>query len=79
MGLSLALHPVDFTPYQFAHLGGEISSHKSQLKTWEDDLKDFKDINKRYTDQLIRVKVRRTTHFDGHRQPVVDPDVRYGE
>jgi hypothetical protein len=44
--------------HQYAHIGGEVSSHKSQLKTWEEDLKDFKDINKRYTEQLIRVKVQ---------------------
>lgn len=43
---------------QYASLGGEVSSQKSQLKTWESDLKEFKDINKRYTDQLIKVKVR---------------------
>lgn len=43
---------------QFSHIAGELSSHKSQLKTWEADLKEFKDINKRYTDQLIKVKVR---------------------
>ncbi|KAL0567094.1 DNA repair protein rad50 [Marasmius crinis-equi] len=43
---------------QYSHLAGEISSKKSQLSTWETDLKkDFKDINKRYTDQLIRVKM----------------------
>lgn len=43
---------------QYASIGGEVSSQKSQLKTWENDLKEFKDINKRYTDQLIKVKVR---------------------
>ncbi|KAK7056765.1 DNA repair protein rad50 [Paramarasmius palmivorus] len=42
----------------YSHIAGEISSKKSQLETWEGDLKkDFKDINKRYTDQLIRVKM----------------------
>ncbi|ESK95033.1 dna repair protein rad50 [Moniliophthora roreri MCA 2997] len=42
----------------YSHIAGEISSKKSQLETWENDLKkDFKDINKRYTDQLIRVKM----------------------
>jgi len=44
--------------FQHAHIGGELSSERSKLKTWEDDLKEFKDINKRYTAQLIKVKVR---------------------
>ncbi|KAG7088433.1 hypothetical protein E1B28_012426 [Marasmius oreades] len=43
---------------RYSHIAGEISSKKSQLDTWEGDLKkDFKDINKRYTDQLIRTKM----------------------
>lgn len=42
---------------QYAHIGGEISSHQEQLKMTEKDLRDFKDINKRYTDQLVKVKV----------------------
>jgi DNA repair protein RAD50 len=42
---------------QVAHLQGELASHKAQLKTLESDLKEFRDINKRYRDQLIKVKV----------------------
>ncbi|KAJ4491459.1 hypothetical protein C8J55DRAFT_421658 [Lentinula edodes] len=42
---------------EFSHIGGEISSHKSQLNTWEADAKEYKDINKHYTDQLIKVKM----------------------
>jgi DNA repair protein RAD50 len=42
---------------KLAHLGGELSSQKQQLKEWDDDLKDFKDIYKKYTDQLITVKM----------------------
>ncbi|KAJ8080582.1 DNA repair protein rad50 [Marasmius tenuissimus] len=43
---------------QYSHIAGEISSKKSQLATWETDLKkDFKDIYKRYTEQLVRVKM----------------------
>ncbi|KAG0697633.1 P-loop containing nucleoside triphosphate hydrolase protein [Suillus ampliporus] len=43
---------------KYAHIGGEISSHQEQLKMTERDLlRDFKDINKRYTDQLIKVKM----------------------
>lgn len=43
---------------QYAHTAGELSSDRSQLRTWENDLKEsFKDINKKYTDQLIKVKV----------------------
>ncbi|TFY65667.1 hypothetical protein EVG20_g5422, partial [Dentipellis fragilis] len=40
-----------------AHIGGELKSDKEQLKTLERDLRDFKDINKKYTDQLIKVKM----------------------
>ncbi|KAJ4482060.1 hypothetical protein J3R30DRAFT_3286505 [Lentinula aciculospora] len=42
---------------QFSHIGGELSSHKSQLNIWEADAKEYKDINKHYTDQLIKVKM----------------------
>ncbi|KAJ3995719.1 P-loop containing nucleoside triphosphate hydrolase protein [Lentinula boryana] len=42
---------------KFSHIGGEISSHRSQLKTWEADAKEYKDVNKHYTDQLIKVKM----------------------
>ncbi|KAH7915854.1 hypothetical protein BJ138DRAFT_881119 [Hygrophoropsis aurantiaca] len=41
-----------------AYLGGEINSQGEQLKQWEKDLREFKDINKRYTEQLVKVKVR---------------------
>ncbi|KAG1844660.1 hypothetical protein DFJ58DRAFT_26251 [Suillus subalutaceus] len=33
---------------KYAHIGGEISSHQEQLKMTEKDLRDFKEINKRY-------------------------------
>ncbi|KAE9395077.1 P-loop containing nucleoside triphosphate hydrolase protein [Gymnopus androsaceus JB14] len=42
---------------KFSHIGGEISSHKSQLELWETDAKEYKDANKKYTDQLIKVKM----------------------
>lgn len=42
---------------QYSHIGGELSSHKAQLREWENDMKDFKDVNKKYTDQLVKVKV----------------------
>lgn len=45
------------SPAQYAHVGGELSSLKAQVRTLENDMKDFKDIGKRYTDQLIKVKV----------------------
>ncbi|KAH7924955.1 hypothetical protein BV22DRAFT_469854 [Leucogyrophana mollusca] len=41
---------------KYAHIGGEISSQGEQLKQWEKDLREFKDINKRYTEQLVKVK-----------------------
>jgi hypothetical protein len=34
-----------------------LGSLKAQVKTVEEDLKQFKDVNKKYTDQLIKVKV----------------------
>jgi DNA repair protein RAD50 len=30
---------------------------RAQLQTLEGDLRDYKDINKKYTDQLVKVKV----------------------
>ncbi|KAJ6613278.1 P-loop containing nucleoside triphosphate hydrolase protein [Mycena sp. CBHHK59/15] len=48
----------------YAHLAGELSSSRSQLKSLESDLKDFKDINKKYTDQLIKVKMSDMANSD---------------
>ncbi|KAH9891681.1 hypothetical protein C8Q73DRAFT_746760 [Cubamyces lactineus] len=42
---------------KYSHIGGELSSYKAQLKTLENDARDFKDIGKRYRDQLIKVKI----------------------
>lgn len=42
---------------QYSHIGGVLTSSREQLTTWEKDLRDFKDINKKYTDQLIKVKM----------------------
>jgi len=42
---------------QYARLGGEISTLRDQLDMLQKDLDDFKDINKRYTDQLVKVKM----------------------
>ncbi|KAG9308463.1 P-loop containing nucleoside triphosphate hydrolase protein [Chiua virens] len=42
---------------KYAHIGGEISSHNETLKQVEKDLREYKDINKRYTDQLVKVKM----------------------
>ncbi|CDO71491.1 hypothetical protein BN946_scf184909.g85 [Trametes cinnabarina] len=42
---------------KYSHIGGELSSYKSQLKTLENDAQDFKDVNKKYRDQLIKVKM----------------------
>ncbi|KAJ3509992.1 hypothetical protein NLJ89_g4921 [Agrocybe chaxingu] len=41
----------------YHQLTGELGSLKAQGKTLENDLKEFKDVYKKYTDQLIRVKV----------------------
>ncbi|KAF8134783.1 AAA domain-containing protein [Mycena galopus ATCC 62051] len=48
----------------YAHMAGELSSSRSQLKTLESDLRDFKDINKKYTDQLIKVKMSDMANSD---------------
>ena len=42
---------------QYAHIGGELSSLKSQAETLENDLAEFENVNRRYKDQLIKVKV----------------------
>ncbi|KAF9475656.1 hypothetical protein BDN70DRAFT_955105 [Pholiota conissans] len=41
----------------YHQLTGELGSLKAQLKTLEADHKEFKDVYKNYTEQLIRVKV----------------------
>ncbi|KAF8631077.1 hypothetical protein AX15_002678 [Amanita polypyramis BW_CC] len=41
----------------YSHMDGAIVSLKSQLQSLESDFKEFKDVNKKYTDQLIRVKM----------------------
>ncbi|KAH9947593.1 P-loop containing nucleoside triphosphate hydrolase protein [Amylocystis lapponica] len=41
----------------FAHIGGELSSLRSQLKTLQVDQREFKDVAKKYRDQLIKVKM----------------------
>jgi len=42
---------------QYAHIGGELSSLKDQVETLENDLAEFENVNKRYKDQLVKVKV----------------------
>ncbi|KII86927.1 hypothetical protein PLICRDRAFT_665598 [Plicaturopsis crispa FD-325 SS-3] len=49
---------------QYAHIGGVLTSSKAQLATWEEDLKEFKNINKRYTDQLLKVKISEMANSD---------------
>ena len=65
---------------QYSHIAGEVSSHKSQLKAWEVDLKEFKDISTRYTDQLIKVKVIVSLFWLGaNKLRLATLDVRHGE
>ncbi|KAH9969662.1 P-loop containing nucleoside triphosphate hydrolase protein [Russula dissimulans] len=40
-----------------AHIGGELTSLRAQLQKLEQDLREFKDINRKYTDQLVKVKM----------------------
>jgi len=42
---------------QYAHIGGELSSLKDQVEMLENDLAEFGNINRRYKDQLVKVKV----------------------
>ncbi|KAF8645183.1 hypothetical protein AX16_008010 [Volvariella volvacea WC 439] len=42
---------------KFSHIAGEIGTLKSQLKKSTDQLKDYRNINKEYTEQLIKVKM----------------------
>ncbi len=43
---------------KYSHIAGELSSLRAQLKQSEKDMKEFKEIDNRYTDQLVKVKVR---------------------
>ncbi|THH19195.1 hypothetical protein EW146_g1924 [Bondarzewia mesenterica] len=40
-----------------AHTGGELQACKGQLKQLEKDLREYKGIDKKYTEQLIKVKM----------------------
>ncbi|GLB38321.1 putative repair protein [Lyophyllum shimeji] len=48
----------------YSHLAGEVSSLQSQLTALEADLKEYKDVNKKYTEQLIRVKMSDMANSD---------------
>ena len=51
---------VDIYGPQYAHIGGELSSLKDQVATLENDLTEFENVNRRYKDQLVKVKVGRS-------------------
>ena len=55
--LSFVLQDLTARGPQYAHIGGELSSLKDQVETLEHDLSEFENVNRRYKDQLIRVKV----------------------
>jgi len=42
---------------EYSRLGGEISTLRDQLDMLQKDLDDFKNIDERYTDQLVKVKM----------------------
>ncbi|KAF8627436.1 hypothetical protein AX17_006250 [Amanita inopinata Kibby_2008] len=48
----------------YSHIAGELSSHKAQLESWESDYKEFKDVSRKYTDQLIKVKMSDMANSD---------------
>lgn len=50
-----SLHPMSL---QYGRVRGELDTLEQQVDKYHSDLKrNFKDINKRYTDQLVKVKV----------------------
>ncbi|KAL4258232.1 P-loop containing nucleoside triphosphate hydrolase [Pleurotus pulmonarius] len=49
---------------KFSHVAGELSSHKAQLSGWEEDLKEYMGVYKKYTDQLISVKMSEMANND---------------
>lgn len=52
---SFSLHPMSL---QYGRVRGELDTLEQQVDKYHSDLKrNFKDINKRYTDQLVKVKV----------------------
>ncbi len=58
-----------------------MSTDRAHLENFKKDLaRDFKDTNKKYTEQLVKVKVcliHSTT--PGQKQQVICTDVRHGE
>ena len=57
MGLPFVLQKLTTNGPQYAHIGGELSSLKDQVETLESDLAEFENVNRRYKDQLVKVKV----------------------
>ncbi|OBZ71496.1 DNA repair protein RAD50 [Grifola frondosa] len=49
---------------KYARIGGELSALKAQLKTLEEDSKEFKNVHKQYRDQLIKVKMSTMANDD---------------
>ncbi|KAK0201990.1 hypothetical protein DFS33DRAFT_1037600 [Desarmillaria ectypa] len=48
----------------YSHIAGELSSLRAQLKQSEKDMKEFKEIDTRYTDQLVKVKMSDVANND---------------
>ncbi|THH27305.1 hypothetical protein EUX98_g6880 [Antrodiella citrinella] len=42
---------------KYAHIGGELSSAQAQLKTLESDFREYREVNRRYREQLVKVKL----------------------
>ncbi|RDX42487.1 hypothetical protein OH76DRAFT_1362729 [Lentinus brumalis] len=42
---------------RYSHIAGELSSLQTYLKTLESDMSEFKNVGKKYRDQLIKVKM----------------------
>ncbi|KAK0221652.1 P-loop containing nucleoside triphosphate hydrolase protein [Armillaria fumosa] len=48
----------------YSHIAGELSSLRAQLKQSEKDMKEFKEIDTKYTDQLVKVKMSDVANND---------------
>lgn len=51
---------------KFAHIGGEVSSLKDQVRVLQNDSKEFENITQKYREQLIKVKVAGFPYYDSN-------------
>lgn len=59
------LDPADTCLFlKFAHIGGEVSSLKDQVRVLQNDSKEFENVTQKYREQLIKVKVTVFSYYD---------------